>query len=343
MALQFGLWLPVYGGWLRAEGFDVEPSVEACFATADIAEQFGYSTLYASENFLNCIHGPQHDVCDAWSTLAAVATRTQAVQLVGAIKPGFRSPLVAAQMIATVDRLSRGRVAVNVVCGWWRNEFEACGVDWLSHDEKYEHASEYFRSMRALWSGERGSTRRALCGRECPAIWIGGHSDAALGFAAAHADVLFLNGMHPEAIVALRARLNDATPVGRQPLIAMNAFVVLGDDDAAAERRRDQFIERGRADLIELFRAAQIDAGTSGWSGLSDSQMVDANDGLSAGLVGSVETVTHRLFEFERAGVDLVICQFADALAESRRFGSQIVPRFRRWEARPAIANGGVK
>jgi FMNH2-dependent dimethyl sulfone monooxygenase len=300
---------------------------------ATTAERLGYSVLYASENFLNCVHGPAHDVIDAWTLLAAAAARTQSIELVGAIKPSFRPALVAAQMIATVDRISHGRAAINVVCGWWRREFNACDVDWRSHDEKYAHASDYLQSLERIWRGEDGEPRRMLARRPRPAVWIGGQSDAGLRFAARHADVLFVNGMVPEAIAELKRRVAGALPGGRCPLIAMNAFVVMDKSDAAAARRRAHLIARARPELIELYRSAYQEAGASAWAGLSDEDLVEPNGGLAAGLVGCAATIVERLSACARAGVDLVICQFADAMADARSFGLSVIPRFAQRDA----------
>ena len=87
--MQIGIWLPVYGGWLRTLDQATGPDVAACLAIAQQAEALGFDFLYASENLLNCIHGPTEGVADAWSLLAAIAATTSRVGLAGAIKPGF--------------------------------------------------------------------------------------------------------------------------------------------------------------------------------------------------------------------------------------------------------------
>jgi FMNH2-dependent dimethyl sulfone monooxygenase len=88
--MEFGIWLPVYGGWLRSLDAPTGPDVAACLAIAQQAEALGFDFLYASENLLNCIHGPRESVADAWSILAAIGAVTSKVGLCGAVKPGFR-------------------------------------------------------------------------------------------------------------------------------------------------------------------------------------------------------------------------------------------------------------
>ena len=63
--MQIGIWLPVYGGWLRTMDQSTGPDIAACLAIAQQAEAMGFDFLYASENLLNCIHGPDEGVADA--------------------------------------------------------------------------------------------------------------------------------------------------------------------------------------------------------------------------------------------------------------------------------------
>jgi FMNH2-dependent dimethyl sulfone monooxygenase len=320
----FGVWLPVYGGWLRARGFGTEPSFEECLAVARAAEEGGFRVAYASENFLNCVHGAAHDVIDAWTLIAALARETTRIGLVAALKPAFRPALVAAQMISTADRVSGGRIGLNVACGWWREEFEEAGAAFQAHDDKYAHAAAYLDRLRGIWSGAAGP-HRPVAGTG-PEVWIGGHSDAALRFAAERADILFLNGMPVEEIGTFHSRLASFAVQGRPlPRIAMNAFVILGSTDAEAEERRRDLLARARPELIALYRDAIDDAGARAWAHLSDDQLIDANGGFAAALVGSAATIRARLAAYAGAGVDLVLCQFPDMRSDTARFGREII------------------
>ncbi|MFD1488828.1 LLM class flavin-dependent oxidoreductase [Ancylobacter vacuolatus] len=91
------------------------PDVAACLAIAQQAEALGFDFLYASENLLNCIHGPRESVADAWTILAAIAAVTHKVGLCGAVKPGFRSPFLVARMLDTLTRISERRRSISPV------------------------------------------------------------------------------------------------------------------------------------------------------------------------------------------------------------------------------------
>jgi hypothetical protein len=106
--MEFGVWLPVYGGWLRLQDERRRPLFSLCQNVAHIAEAHGFDYLYASENYLNCVYGPEHEVADVWIYLSALAATTSHLTLVGGVKPGFLSPFVMAHMINSLDWMSDG-------------------------------------------------------------------------------------------------------------------------------------------------------------------------------------------------------------------------------------------
>src|ERR1700761_4924532 len=196
--MEFGIWLPVYGGWLRSLDQPTGPDVAAFLAIAQQAEALGFDFLYASENLLNCIHGPRESVADAWSILAAIAAVTSKVGLCGAVKPGFRSPFLVARMLDTLSKIAERRLGMNIVCGWWKEEFDLSGVDWLDHDGRYDRAADFLRSLYGLFqppaevreitsedapSGEIEIHQPPSYGLDesaLPEVWIAGHSDRAV-------------------------------------------------------------------------------------------------------------------------------------------------------------------
>src|SRR5258708_24652196 len=149
--MEFGIWLPVYGGWLRSLDAPTAPDVAACLAIAQQAEALGFAFLDASENLLNWIHGPRDSVGDAWSILAAIAAVTSKVGLCGAVKPGFRSPFLVARMLDTLSKIAERKLGMNIVCGWWKEEFDLSGVDWLDPDRPYDPAPQFPPSLHGLF------------------------------------------------------------------------------------------------------------------------------------------------------------------------------------------------
>jgi dimethylsulfone monooxygenase len=363
--MQIGIWLPVYGGWLRTLDQATGPDVAACLAIAQQAEALGFDFLYASENLLNCIHGPSEGVADAWSLLAAIAATTSRVGLAGAVKPGFRSPFLVARMIDTLTQVAGRRLAMNVVCGWWREEFDLSGVSWLDHSGRYERADAFLRSFYRLFDPPAEATfdtqapgpsqtgdaapqaaARRTFGLErasLPAIWISGHSESATRMAAEWGDCLFLNGMPRKTLAHHIATARQAAMRwGRRVSIALNAYVIATETRAQAISRRDLVIARRNPKTISFFRDVMSESEAAAWARLDDRQMVDSNAGFDAGLIGSFEDVLESLLELSDVGVDTVVCQFDDPMRDAGPFMKRVIQPLRKEMAGRERPNGSA-
>ena len=72
--------------------------------------------------------------------------------MIAAVHPGLWQPGVLAKLGATADHLSGGRFAVNVVSGWFKDEFTHLGEPWLEHDERYRRSAEFLQVLRKIWT-----------------------------------------------------------------------------------------------------------------------------------------------------------------------------------------------
>jgi probable F420-dependent oxidoreductase len=114
----------------------------------------------------------------------------------------YRHPLVTAKMLATLDRLSGGRIILGAGVGWLREEFEALGAP--PFEDRGAVTDEYLAFMRQTWTTDPVSFRgryvsvagvHALPKPVRPGgipVWIGGHTDGAVRRAARLGD-----GWHP--------------------------------------------------------------------------------------------------------------------------------------------------
>ena len=66
-------------------------------------------------------------------------------------------PALAAKQLATIDYLTQGRIAINVVSGWFRGEFDAIGEEWPEHDERYVRSEEFIRTLKGIWTTDNYS------------------------------------------------------------------------------------------------------------------------------------------------------------------------------------------
>ncbi len=359
--MQFGIWLPVYGGWLRTREQTVEPDVAACLAIAQQAEAVGFDFLYASENLLNCIHGPRVGVVDAWTLVSVLAATTARISLCAAIKPGFRSPLLVARMIDTLTKVAGRRLAINIVCGWWKDEFELADVEWLDHGRRYDRADRFLRTMNRIFRpdmlgkaeadvldvgafGHRSASDNkridlqeqprtfGLASDVHPEVWVSGHSARATKLNGELGDCLFLNGTPDDSLERHIAEAHQAAAQwGRKITVALNAFVIASETQEQALTRRHKVLRQRNDETIAFFRGVMDASGAAGWANLTDEQMVDSNSGLDAGLIGSFSEVRDRVQRLQQLGVDKIVCQFDDPMRDVGPFMTNVI---RPWRGR---------
>src|SRR3954471_24858543 len=148
---------------------------------------------------------------DAWLTTAALIGETSVLRFLVAFRPGLISPTLAAQMAATYQRLSGGRLMLNVVTGGDSAQQRRFG-DHLDHDRRYARTAEFLQVLRGAWSGSPytfTSTHYAVADATVraapdpmPPVFFGGSSAPALAVAAAHADTYLTWGEPPDAVAA---------------------------------------------------------------------------------------------------------------------------------------------
>ena len=86
----------------------------------------------------------------------ALLAKTEKLKVIAAILPGWK-PALAAKQLATIDYLTQGRIAINVVSGWFRGEFDAIGEEWPEHDERYVRSEEFIRTLKGIWTTDNYS------------------------------------------------------------------------------------------------------------------------------------------------------------------------------------------
>src|ERR1700721_2564599 len=151
--MRFGYWMPVFGGWLRnVEDEQMEASWEYVRRLARRSEQIGYDLSLIAELNLNDIKGVRAPSLDAWSTSAALAAGTERLELMVAVRPTFHTPALFAKQAANIDRISKGRLALNVVSSWWEQEARMYGVAFERHDDRYGRTSEWLEVVNGAWT-----------------------------------------------------------------------------------------------------------------------------------------------------------------------------------------------
>src|ERR1700744_1651865 len=151
--MRYGFLLPVFCGWLRnVDEERMEASWDYARKLTRRAEEIGFDLTLIAELNLNDIKGVEAPSLDAWSTAAALASVTEKLELMVAVRPTFHLPALLAKQAANIDRISGGRLSLNVVSSWWAGEAKKYGIAFDEHDDRYARTSEWLDVVDGCWS-----------------------------------------------------------------------------------------------------------------------------------------------------------------------------------------------
>lgn len=345
MSLRFGYWMPMFGGWLRnVEDERMEATWSYVSRLARRSEQIGFDLSLLAELNLNDIKGVEASSLDAWSTAAALAAVTERLELMVAVRPTFHHPALLAKQAANIDQISGGRLALNVVSSWWRDEAQQYGVTFDEHDDRYKRTEEWLAVVKGIWHNERFTyegklyqTKDAIAEpkpfrKPHPPIYAGGESETAKNLIAAEADAYVMHGDPAGNITPkirdMEERRQRLVP-GAPPLsFGVAGFVVCRPTEEEATREV-QRITNVRASAAGNANFQQWLSGTKLDQTLAIEDYSVSNRGLRSELVGTPGQIAEKLDGLERAGVDLVLLQFSPQYEEMERFASEVIPLLR--------------
>ncbi|MET3710838.1 FMNH2-dependent dimethyl sulfone monooxygenase [Sphingomonas trueperi] len=335
--MRYGYWMPVFGGWLRNVADEqMEASWDYARDLAVRAEQIGYDLTLIAELNLNDIKGVTEPALDAWSTAAAIAAVTRTQEIMVAVRPNFHQPALFAKAAANIDRISGGRLSLNVVSSWWADEARQYGLQFDQHDDRYARTSEWLEVVKGLWREERFSfegqfyrTDQAICAPKplhAPVLYAGGESEAAKTMIAGRCDAYVMHGDPVSAIAPkiadMRARRADAG--GARMTFGMAAYAIVRDSEAEAQRELAritdvQALPAGYANFDQWLSGTQLERE------LKIQEYSVSNRGLRPNLVGTPEQLRERIAEYEDAGLDLLLLQMSPQKEEMERFAAQVI------------------
>lgn len=346
--MRYGYWMPVFGGWLRnVDDEGMQASWNYVKRLAQRSEEIGYDITLIAELLLNDIKGIDAPSLDAWSTAAALAAVTERLELMVAVRPSFHPPAILAKQAANIDRISNGRLSLNVVSAWWKDEARRFGATFDEHDDRYARTKEWLDVVDGAWTEKRFSYHGkfynhddivlepkpiARDGRRRPTIYAGGESDAAKTLISRQCDAYVMHGDPPERIAPKIADMRERRERAAEALGIDLPPMRFGVAGYAIVRDSDQEVK------AEIDRITNVSVGSPGYGNYKDwiantklEQQVSLQDysvsnrGLRAGLVGTAEQVAERVAEFERVGVDLLLLQSSPQLEEMERFADEVI------------------
>lgn len=350
--IKFAYWVPNVSGGLVVSKIEQRTSWDIDYnrKLAQIAEKAGFEYALSQIRFTAGYGAKyQHEsVAISHALLAA----TEKLRVIAAVLPGPWHPAVLAKQIATIDQLTGGRVAVNVVSGWFRGEFHGIGEPWLEHDERYRRSQEFIEVLKGIWTQDNFTYKGDFyrfhdytlkpkpLQQPHPEIFQGGSSRAARDMAARVSDWYFTNGNTVEGIKAqvddIRAKVSAN---GHQVKIGVNAFIIARDTEEEAKAVLQEIIDKADLDAVKAFGDAVKQAGKASpegegnWAKSTFQDLVQYNDGFKTNLIGTPQQIAERIVALKAAGVDLVLSGFLHFQEEVAYFGEKVLPRVRELEA----------
>ena len=301
---------------------------------------------------------------DSWILAASLIDATRQLKFLVALRPGLVAPTQSARMAATLDRLSGGRLLVNLVTGGDAEELAGDG-QFLSHAERYEESAEFIRIWREVlarshdgqsfdFDGKHLQVKGAKLlfpppNRPWPPVFFGGSSEAAHELAAEQVDTYLTWGEPPAAVAAkvadVRAR---AATHGRTLQFGIRLHVIVRETEDEAWRAAAELVSQldektvaaaqakfAQMDSVGQRRMAELHQGrfdrNNVRKGLEIAPNLWAGVGLVRGgagtaLVGNPQQVADRIKEYAALGLEYFVLSGYPHLDEAHRFAELVFP-----------------
>ena len=343
------------GSYLGSPEGNRPPNFPYLKQIAQAADQLGYQGVLIPTG-RNCD--------DPWITAAALATHTEKLKFLLALRPSTISPTYAARQAAALDRISGGRFLVNIVAGGNPGELAGDGIHY-DHDERYAHTAEFLSVYDSLLRGDKvdldgkyikvkgAKLEFAPVQQPRPPIWFGGSSAPGIEVAAEHADVYLTWG---EPLAEVEAKLESvrkrARAHGRTVRFGLRIHLIVRETDeaawAAAERlisklpqkaidaAQKKFAEESdsvgqqRMSTLHAGRRDQLEIAPNLWAGIGL-----VRGGAGTALVGSPQTVAKRLREYQDLGIETIIASGYPHLEEAYTVAELLFPALGIGAAKP--------
>ncbi len=184
-------------------------------------------------------------------------------------------PALAAKQLATIDYLTQGRIAINVVSGWFRGEFDAIGEEWPEHDERYVRSEEFIRTLKGIWTTDNYSfdgkyyqfqnytLKPKPLQKPHIEVFQGGSSRAARDMASRVSDWYFTNGNTRRNSKTGRRYRAKAKANNHQVKIGVNAFIIARDTEEEAKAVLQEIIDKANTVAVNAFGDATREAGAA--------------------------------------------------------------------------------
>ncbi|KON30087.1 hypothetical protein AC482_04770 [miscellaneous Crenarchaeota group-15 archaeon DG-45] len=308
-------------------GVQIEPQYGFTYGMireiAEAAESLGFESLWVSDHFFMTDDSVGTPCLECWTTLAALARDTEALRLGPMVTAqSYRNPALLANIAATLDHISGGRLYFGIGAGWKEAEYRAYGYPFPGASARIGQLEEAIRIAKRLWTEDRATFKGrhygvedALCfpkpvQRPHIPIWVGGTGSLTLKVAARHADAVNFSWTHPidafrERLDVLRRRCAGAGRPYEDIRKSAGLMITMAEtEEELEEKLREQRRRRDTPYMRYLSRQLP-------------------------NLVGTPDAVAERMAEYVALGVDHFILRFhfGEEIESMRLFSERIRDR----------------
>jgi FMNH2-dependent dimethyl sulfone monooxygenase len=315
---------------LTSHGGGVDQNYLYAIDVLQRAEELGFSLTLIAQRFF----GPD---LDSWVFATAVATQTQAMDVMAAVHPGIVDPRIAAKWAASIDRISGGRFCVNVVNGSRPQEFEVFGKLLASGEARYRRMHEFIQVMKGMWThqdfkfeGEFYSVTYGTVPTKSvrvphPPVYAASRVDEGMNVVAQECDAWFVNTerdyrRYDDSLRRVETEVGlmnkRCAEIGRRMKYGLSACILMADTDADAIAIADGYM-------------AQLE---------HDPSIRSASSAVGASIIGSPRTVLERIRRYQSLGIDLFLLQFYPMRQGLEEFANTILPELKFENASSKVA-----
>ena len=327
----------------------LQPTWANTLAAARLADEAGLEAVVPIARWKGYLDGkPEHqtnNVLDVFAWAAAMAQATRYTAVFATSHAPTMHPLMVARMSSTIDAISGGRFALNVVGGWNRREFEMFGIELLEHDDRYVYLEEWLQIIRKLWMDpaefdyeSKNFHMKKAISRPQPLqkggipIMNAALSPVGMRFSAKHSQIGLISphGEKPEdwrpQVEAYKKMAREE--FGREIQLWTNVSVVQRETQKAANdylhRYAEEYLDNEVMDSImaTISKENNIPAGSERLAFMRRRMSV----GAGHPLIGTPESIAKELAAISAVGIDGVIMTWPDYIDGVRRFNKEVLP-----------------
>jgi alkanesulfonate monooxygenase SsuD/methylene tetrahydromethanopterin reductase-like flavin-dependent oxidoreductase (luciferase family) len=286
---------------------------------------------------------PHYSSMEVYTWAAGIGALTRNAGIFATSHTSTVHPLMAAKQGTTIDHITNGRFALNVVCGWYRAEMEMFGLPLMPHEERYASAAEWLQIVKRLWVEDepfdfegryyrvdKAQLRPKPLQQPMPPIMNAGTSPTGQHFAAKYCDVAFAP---PADFDTVKAQVGSYKEIarneyGRDLKIWSYACVVQAETEKAARDYYNYFVHdqgdwKAVEQLMEAFEIKSPPIPPEQFQVIKESFIAG---GTGYPLIGTKDQVVDGLAKLVDLGLDGVLLSWPRYLEGIKTFQTDTLP-----------------